>query len=168
MTRPQLNNSIEFTQRDHTLSPWQSTIIEGNNAFERGALLEARDKYRCAHALAVNLIHQFSKAKICQSVLFSIEHCCPAYVVAAHNLADTYMAMQHYEQACQWLCDAHLTLSKLLDHPNSSVKSVVAHHHRKTYLALVDFAKLHSHEQQLIEKINHTLRHSPSKTTTLH
>ncbi|MDB2355614.1 hypothetical protein N9V89_00100 [Pseudoalteromonas sp.] len=168
MARPQLNDSKGLPQVDQALSPWQSNIMAGNYAFERGALLEARDKYTTAHTLAAHLLNQFSHAKICQSVIGAIEHCCPALVVAAHNLADTYRAMNQCEQACKWLCDVHLTLSNLIQHPSNTVRTVVVHHHYKTHLELVQFAKLHSNHPHLIEKINHTLSYSPDQTATLH
>ncbi len=168
MAHPQLSNKAELPQVDQALSPWQSNIMAGNYAFERGALLEARDKYTTAHTLASHLLSQFSQAQTCQSVIAAIEHCCPALVVAAHNLADTYRAMSQSDEACQWLCDVHITLSHLIEHPCNTIRTVVAHHHHKTYTELVQFAKSHSHCPQLIEKINHTLSYTPDHTATVH
>lgn len=153
---------------DQALSPWQANILAGNYAFERGALLEARDKYTTAHTLASHLLSQFSQAEISNTVLTAIEHCCPAVVVAAHNLADTYRVMNQPEQACQWLCDVHITLSHLILHPCNAVRTVVVHHHHKTYLELVQFAQAHSHYPQLIAQINNTLSYTPDHTATVH
>ncbi|CAM3795070.1 MULTISPECIES: hypothetical protein [Pseudoalteromonas] len=168
MTQLQRTPFTELPCVDQALSPWQSNIMAGNYAFERGALLEARDKYTTAHTLASRLLSQFSQAKICQLVLTAIEHCCPALVVAAHNLADTYKAMNQTEQACQWLCDVHITLSHLCQHPCQTVRTVVVHHHHKTYIELVQFAKSHSHYPQLIAQINNTLSYTPDQTATVH
>ncbi|MEI8607201.1 hypothetical protein [Pseudoalteromonas sp. B160] len=168
MSHPQFHSSNKLSQVEQVLSPWQANIIAGNTAFERGALIEARDKYTTAHTLAARLLSQFSQAKICQSVISAIEHCCPALVVAAHNLADTYRAMNQAEQACQCLCDVHISLSHLLQHPCDTVRTVVVHHHHKTYTELVQFAKLHSHYPQLIEQINQTLSYTPDQSATVH
>lgn len=168
MIRPQLNDSFDLPEVAQALSPWQSNILAGNYAFERGALLEARDKYTTAHTLAAHLLSQFSQARICPITIQAIEHCCPALVVAAHNLADTHRAMSQSEQACKWLCDVHLTLSNLIEHPCNTVRTVAVHHHHKTYLELVQFAKLYSHQPELIEKINNTLGWSSGQPATLH
>ncbi|MFU2511999.1 hypothetical protein [Pseudoalteromonas sp. ASV78] len=168
MTQLQRLTFAELPCVAQALSPWQANIMAGNYAFERGALLEARDKYTTAHTLAAHLLSQFSQAKICQSVITAIEHCCPALVVAAHNLADTYRAMKQTEQACQWLCDVHITLSHLIQHPCNTVRTVVVHHHHKTYLELVQFAKVHNHQPYLIDRINQTLSYTPDQYITLH
>lgn len=153
---------------EQALSPWQSNIIAGNYAFERGALLEARDKYTTAYTHAAHLLNQFRQTKASQSTLKAIEYCCPALVVAAHNLADTYRAMRQADHACQWLCDIHVTFSQLLLHPSNNVRAVVIHHHHRTYSELVQFAKLHNHNPKLIEQINHTLSYTPDCSATLH
>ncbi|WKD26035.1 hypothetical protein NDQ71_19770 [Pseudoalteromonas sp. KG3] len=65
MTQFQRTTVAELPCVDQALSPWQANIMAGNYAFERGALLEARDKYTTAHTLASHLLSQFSQATIC-------------------------------------------------------------------------------------------------------
>lgn len=153
---------------EHALSPWQGAISQGNLAFETGDMTLARDHYTIAHQLAANLLNQFANAVITESVLAALSHCCPAVVVAAHNLADTYKVMGKPKQACLWLCRVHDSLSQLLIHNDRRVVTLVAHHHQKTYYELVKFAQLYTHQPELIDSINTALKDSPSLSKYLH
>lgn len=153
---------------DLALSPWQSNIMAGNYAFERGAFMEARDKYVAAWTLATHLLDQFCKVKVDNNVRSAIEHCCPAVVVAAHNLADCYLAMGRPEQACHKLCDAHELVLKLRQHPNEDIAGIATHHLSKTRQELLHFASHHPHYPELIVQVNCTINIHVDRSVTLH
>ncbi|MBH0055481.1 hypothetical protein I6F65_00735 [Pseudoalteromonas sp. SWXJZ94C] len=153
---------------EQALSPWQSNIMQGNYAFEQGALLEARDKYFLAKTLANRLLQQFLCAQINNNVIYAIEHCLPALVVASHNLADTYIAMQQPENACKWLCEAHLSLSPLINHTHYEVQKASRHHYLKTSAELVAFARRYPSFPELIEQVNFCLSSNTPSNKQLH
>ncbi|ALQ10112.1 hypothetical protein WNY97_06685 [Pseudoalteromonas fuliginea] len=153
---------------EQALSPWQSNIMQGNYAFEQGALLEARDKYLLAKTLAGHLLQQFLCAQINTNVIYAIEHCIPALVVASHNLADTYIAMQQPENACKWLCEVHLSLSPLIKHTHYDVQKVSKHHYLKTSAELVSFARRYPSLPELIEQVNFCLCSESTTNNQLH
>ncbi|KAA1153018.1 hypothetical protein [Pseudoalteromonas distincta] len=153
---------------DQALSPWQSNIMQGNYAFEQGALLEARDKYLLAKTLADHLLQQFLYAQINNNVIHAIEHCIPALVVASHNLADTYIAMQQPENACKWLCEVHLTLCSLIKHTHYDIQKVSKHHYTKTSSELVLFARRYHFLPELIEQVNFCLCSQSTTNNQLH
>ena len=87
------------------------------------SLVTARDHYTVAANIAETLMAQFSNIpQSTQSVTRSLEHCIAAFVVATHNLADTFKVMQKPDKACNWLCHAHQRLSVLLNHPEQKVR----------------------------------------------
>ncbi|KAF7764475.1 hypothetical protein PCIT_b0482 [Pseudoalteromonas citrea] len=153
---------------DLALSPWQSNILAGNHAYERGAFLEARDKYMSAWTLATHLLDQFCKAQVDHNVLRAVEHCCPAVVVAAHNLADCYLAMGKPTQACHKLCDAHELVSKLRQHPDEGIARIACYHLSKTRQELLQFASHHPHFPELIVQVNSSINIHIERSVTLH
>ncbi|WP_404344103.1 hypothetical protein [Pseudoalteromonas mariniglutinosa] len=153
---------------EHALSPWQTAISQGNSAFECGELLKARDNYTVAHQLAANLVTQFSSQPITPVVLSALSHCCPALVIAVHNLADTYKVMTKPSLACRWLCKVHQAMAQLLNHTDVRVQRIVVHHHYKTYYELVKFAQQYNHQSELIDSINDVLKPSPTMSKFLH
>ena len=153
---------------EQALSPWQSNIMQGNYAFEQGALLDARDKYLLAKTLADHLLQQFLYAQINNNAIYAIEHCIPALVVASHNLADTYIAMQQPENACKWLCEVHLTLCSLIKHTHYDIQKVSMHHYIKTSSELVSFARRYPSLPELIEQVNFCLSSNTPSNKQLH
>lgn len=153
---------------DMALSPWQSNIMAGNHAFERGAFLEARDKYVAAWTLATHLLEQFCKVQVDRNVCGAIEHCCPAVVVAAHNLADCYLAMGRPAQACHKLCDVHELVSQLRQHPDENIAKIACHHINKTRQELLHFASHHPHFPELIVQVNSSINVPINSSITLH
>jgi coenzyme F420-reducing hydrogenase delta subunit len=153
---------------DLALSPWQNNILAGNNAYQRGAFLEARDKYMAAWTLATHLLDQFCKVRVDNNVLSAIEHCCPAVVVAAHNLSDCYLAMGQATQACHKLCDAHELVSNLRLHPDEDIARIASHHLNKTRQELLHFASHHPHFPELIVQVNSSINIHIERSVTLH
>ncbi|MBB1386636.1 hypothetical protein H5119_13995 [Pseudoalteromonas sp. SG45-5] len=168
MISSQKQTNSDLLYLEQALSPWQSNIMQGNYAFEQGALLEARDKYLLAKTLADHLLEQFLYAQINNNVIHAIEHCIPALVVASHNLADTYIAMQQLENACKWLCEVHLTLSSLIKHTHYEVQKASKHHYLKTSAELVAFARRYHSFPELIEQVNFCLSSSTPSNKQLH
>ncbi len=168
MTQTTGRTSSSTKTIDDALAPWQNAIYQGNLAFESGELIAARDHYTIASSCAETLLAQFSNIPVNNTVLRSLEHCIAAFVVATLNLADTFKVMQKPDKACTWLCHAHQRLSVLLSHPDQQVRTLVLHHHHKTYFELVKFAKMSSAFPILINRINQLLAEHPHKTQLLH
>ncbi|ESP94524.1 MULTISPECIES: hypothetical protein [Pseudoalteromonas] len=142
------------TPLEYALAPWQYAIKTGNHAFQHGKFDSARDKYQSALNLAGHLLEQFVKSKPCDEQLTAIEHCCPALVVAAHNLADCFLALSNPERACKQLIEVHLVILNLVENASIEIVEIACHHLHKTRQELINFASCHPHLPELIEKVN--------------
>lgn len=168
MTQTTSHTAPTYQPIDDALAPWQKAIYEGNLSFECGDLVVARDHYTVAANIAETLMAQFTNIPYSHTVADSLSHCFPAFVVATHNLADTFKVMGQPEKACNWLCHAHQKLSLVLCHPNEKIRHLVLHHHHKTYFELVKFAQMSADFPELITRINYVLSDHPHKTQLLH
>ncbi|KZN69255.1 hypothetical protein [Pseudoalteromonas luteoviolacea] len=149
----QIETSVE-TPLEYALAPWQYAIKSGNQAFQHGEFNSARDRYQSALNLAGHLLERFVNSEVCDEQLVAIEHCCPALVVAAHNLADCFIALSNPERACEQLIEVHSAMLNLVQHASVEIVEIACHHLHRTRQELINFASCHPHLPELIEKVN--------------
>ncbi|MBQ4833748.1 hypothetical protein J8L70_10885 [Pseudoalteromonas sp. MMG010] len=162
------HTSLQLDYLENALAPWQTSIMQGNSAFEQGKLLPARDSYFIAKNLAAHLLQQFLHSPLNDDVTRAIEHCIPALVVASHNLADTYIALQQVEKACHCLCEIHNTVLSLMQNEHFYVRQISQYHNVKTSSELMLFAKRYAVLPEIIDKINNCLGAQSTPSGLLH
>lgn len=157
----------QSTQIEHTLIAWREQTLAGNEAFSHGHWDQAshcyQHAYHHAQKLLAPLLHTYSP----QQDYSLLEQYCPAYVVAAHNLADCYLRLQQQENALTMLSEAHLTIGCLASHSDHTLQVLAQHHLRKTHQQLVEFARLYGTHPELNQLIHQQLNPS-SVGATLH
>ncbi|WP_046006789.1 hypothetical protein [Pseudoalteromonas rubra] len=149
-------------QYEHALAPWQKAITAGNCAFENQSFYRARDHYQSALYLVSNLIAHFTHQYDRQLQEEALMHCCPALVVAAHNLADCYLAMALPHKACEQLIAVHQQLAQLGDHANPQVGFIAMRHGMRTRTELMHFIANHQAHKNLVSWATSVLNTPPS------
>lgn len=82
---------------------WQRTIEQGNRCFVTGALIDAREHYLHALALAQVLLERWGDAD--EAVM--------AFVISHHNLADLHLQLEQPEETAEYLCACHERLLRV-------------------------------------------------------
>lgn len=82
---------------------WQRTIEQANRCFVTGALIDAREHYLHALALAQVLLERWGDAD--EAVM--------AFVISHHNLADLHLQLEQPEETAEYLCACHERLLRV-------------------------------------------------------
>ncbi|AZZ97687.1 hypothetical protein [Pseudoalteromonas sp. R3] len=162
---PVLNDTTSLLE--NALAPWQTAITKGNHAFESQSFYLARDQYHSALYLVSNLIEYFTHQYDSQLQEEALAHCCPAFVVAAHNLADCYLALSEPHKACEQLINVHLCLTQLCDHANPQIAMTAMRHSLRTREELIRFINSHEANTTLVSWATQVLD-APHSTTHFH
>lgn len=119
---------------------WRQAMTDGNDAFSSGRYREAIGHYDLALTTATDLFGQADDA----------DSAIAAYVIAHHNLADTYERLGSQALQRLHLCLAHEKLCAAMnDHALPQVWQLAAmHHSRRTYGELTRFLSLHPQDNQ--------------------
>ncbi|QLF94470.1 hypothetical protein HW090_15215 [Pseudomonas sp. ABC1] len=116
---------------------WKKTIESANRCFEAGQMIEAREGYLQALAMAQVLFDRWHDA----------DEAVAALVVSLHNLADLHLRLGQVQEAGRCLRNAH---ERLLDTAQSgrtgaALREAALRHSNHTYLALMQFMAQHGH-----------------------
>ena len=168
MTLSQQLKSCPERYVELALNPWKSNIVAGNESFAQGDFLAAIDKYQTAWTISVHSLEYFSCSIMTKQTLSALEHCYPAVVVSAHNLADCYLALGKTAKACHQLSDVNTLMMKLHEYACVEVSTIAQHHYDKTRQALMHFAAHHAHFPELITEINFNINASEYTVNTVH
>lgn len=162
-----MRQSDRSTWIENTLATWRKTILAGNQAFSHGSWSQATHCYQSAYHYAQQLITPLLHTETAQQDYYLLEQYCPAYVVAAHNLAESHLRLQQPERAVAVLTDAHLTISCLAEHSDDKLQTLALQHLRKTYQQLLEFVRAYGTHPKIDELLHQ--QSSPSLVDqTLH
>ncbi|TBU98174.1 hypothetical protein [Stutzerimonas kirkiae] len=116
---------------------WKKTIESANRCFEAGRMIEAREGYLQALAMAQMLFDRWHDA----------DQAAAALVVSLHNLADLHLRLGQVQEAGRCLRNAHERLLDAAQSGRSSValREAALRHSNHTYLALMQFMAQHGH-----------------------
>lgn len=114
---------------------WQRTIEQGNRCFVTGALIDAREHYLHALALAQVLLEHWGDAD--EAVM--------AFVISHHNLADLHLQLEQPEETAEYLCACHERLLRVSADQKLplALRQAAQHHSRRTYVELLSFIGEH-------------------------
>lgn len=114
---------------------WQRTIEQGNRCFVTGALIDAREHYLHALALAQVLLERWGDAD--EAVM--------AFVISHHNLADLHLQLEQPEETAEYLCACHERLLRVSADQKLplALRQAAQHHSRRTYVELLSFIGEH-------------------------
>lgn len=114
---------------------WQRTIEQGNRCFVTGALIDAREHYLHALALAQVLLERWGDAD--EAVM--------AFVISHHNLADLHLQLEQPEETAEYLCACHERLLRVSADQKLPLvlRQAAQHHSRRTYVELLSFIGEH-------------------------
>ncbi|RRS07964.1 hypothetical protein EAG18_14290 [Pseudoalteromonas sp. J010] len=160
-----ISDTCEFSA---VLSPWQAKIMSGNQAYKAQTFLRARDEYQSALVLATRILDEFLLYQKDNIVIGAIEHSLPAVVVSAHNLADTFIALEQPNRACAQLTSVHFKVHEVFSQLESEVAAIALHHLHKTRQELIHFAKRYPHLPELIHHINEAMLNTHIRGRALH
>ncbi|KAF1070845.1 MAG: hypothetical protein GAK45_00675 [Pseudomonas citronellolis] len=114
---------------------WQHTIELGNRCFIRNELIDAREHYLRALALAQVLLERWHDA----------DEAVAAFVISHHNLGDLHLQLGQPEETVEYLCACHerlLALSADL-RQSEALRGAAVQHSRRTYVELLNFIGEH-------------------------
>jgi hypothetical protein len=114
---------------------WKRTILKGNSSFNAGDLIDARELYLQALALAQVLLERWSVP----------DEAVAAFVISHHNLADLHLALKQPEESAEYLCAAHQSLLQVIQnaHLTPALRQAAFIHSHKTYAELLGFINEH-------------------------
>lgn len=133
---------------------WKSTIVKGNSCFNRGDLIEARELYLQALALAQVLLERWSDA----------DEAVAALVISHHNLADLHLSLHQPEESAEYLCSAHQRLLQMIQNPSltPTLRQAALRHSNKTYSELLGFIREHGEYPRTHRLLDSSGEHSRS------
>lgn len=143
---------------------WRTTTEQANQRFERGDLIDARELYLHALALAQVLFERWPDA----------DQAVAACVISHHNLADLHVRLGQPEESAQYLCVIHQRLLQAAGdlHLPAPLRDAAMRHSNRTYTELLAFIDEHGHHpptRQLLAGLideapglAHTLKAEPS------
>jgi tetratricopeptide (TPR) repeat protein len=133
---------------------WKSTILKGNSCFNRGDLIDARELYLQALALAQVLLERWSDP----------DEAVAAFVISHHNLADLHLALNQPEESAEYLCSAHQRLLQVIQNQRLSagLRQAAFRHSNKTYSELLGFINEHGEYPRTHRLLNSSGEHSRS------
>ncbi|MBV6750074.1 tetratricopeptide repeat protein [Pseudomonas chlororaphis] len=114
---------------------WKRTIERANRYFDLGELVDAREYYLQALALAQVLFERWPDP----------EQAVAACVISHHNLADLHLRLNQPEESVEYLCAIHQHLLQTLQDPRLSLalREAALHQSSKTYVELLAFISEH-------------------------
>ncbi|PVZ12335.1 MULTISPECIES: DUF2753 domain-containing protein [unclassified Pseudomonas] len=116
---------------------WRKTTEQANQRFEQGDLIEARELYLHALALAQVLFLRWPEA----------DQAVAACVISHHNLADLHLRLGQPQESARYLCDIHRRLLQTAADPQlpAALRGAALQHSNRTYTELLGFIEAHGH-----------------------
>jgi tetratricopeptide (TPR) repeat protein len=114
---------------------WKRTILKGNSCFNRGDLIDARELYLQALALAQVLLERW----------VNVDEAVAAFVISHHNLADVHLSLNQPEESAEYLCAAHQRLLDVIQNIRlkPALRLAALRNSNKTYSELLNFTQQH-------------------------
>ena len=114
---------------------WKRTIERANRCFNQGELVDAREHYLQALALAQVLFERWSDA----------DEAVAAFVISHHNLADLHLRLNQPEESAEYLCAVHQHLLQTLQDERLALelRQAALRQSSKTYVELLNFIGEH-------------------------
>lgn len=133
---------------------WKSTILKGNSCFNRGDLVDARELYLQALALAQMLLERWRDP----------DEAVAAFVISHHNLADLHLSLNQPEESAEYLCSVHQRLLQVIQsaHLTPALRQAAFHHSNKTYSELLGFINEHGEYPRTQRLLDSSGEHSRS------
>ncbi|BBH44500.1 hypothetical protein [Pseudomonas sp. KU43P] len=129
---------------------WKRTTQAANRLFEQGDLVDARELYLQALALAQVLFERWH----------DVDEAVAAFVIAHHNLADLHLRLNQPQESADYLCAAH---QRLLQASQESrlpqvLRAAALRHSGRTYTELLSFIAEYGQYPRTERLLN---RHTP-------
>lgn len=136
------------------MEQWKRTILSGNSCFNRGDLIDARELYLQALALAQVLFDRWSVA----------DEAVAAFVISHHNLADLHLSLGQPEESAEYLCAVHQRLLNVIQDPQMTpaLRQAALRHSNKTYSELLGFVGQYGEYPRTRHLLNSNGEHSRS------
>jgi len=114
---------------------WKRTIERANRCFMQGELVDAREAYLQALALAQVLFERWADA----------DEAVAACVISHHNLADLHLRLNQPEESAEYLCAIHQRLLQTMQDSrlNPLLREAALRQSSKTYVELLNFISEH-------------------------
>ncbi|WP_426113666.1 hypothetical protein [Pseudomonas sp. DSP3-2-2] len=114
---------------------WKRTIERANRCFNLGELVDARELYLQALALAQVLFDRWPNP----------DEAVAACVISHHNLADLHLSLKQPEESAEYLCAIHQRLLHVMQdaHFTPALRKAALRHSSKTYAELLTFISEH-------------------------
>lgn len=129
---------------------WKRMIVQANHCFERGELVEARELYLQALALAQVLFERWN----------DVDQAVAACVVTHHNLADLHLSLEQPEESVEYLCAIHQRLLDVVHNTRfrAELRDAALRHSNRTLSELLSFIREHGEYPR-----THRLLNSPEE-----
>ncbi|WP_252090137.1 DUF2753 family protein [Pseudomonas sp. MWU13-3659] len=110
---------------------WRRTTQIANQLFEQGELVDAREHYLQALALAQVLFERWH----------DVDEAVAALVIAHHNLADLHLRLNQPHESADYLCAAHQRLLQAIQEQRlpQALRDAALRHSGRTYTELLSF-----------------------------
>lgn len=110
---------------------WKRTTEIANRLFEQGQLVDAREHYLQALALAQVLFERWN----------DVDEAVAAFVIAHHNLADLHLRLNQPHESADYLCAAHQRLLQASQEARlpQGLRDAALRHSGRTYTELLSF-----------------------------
>ncbi|MEN8642906.1 hypothetical protein [Pseudomonas sichuanensis] len=110
---------------------WRRTTQNANRLFDQGELVDAREHYLQALALAQVLFERWH----------DVDEAVAALVVAHHNLADLHLRLNQPHESADYLCAAHQALLQASQEQRlpQVLRDAALRHSARTYTELLSF-----------------------------
>ena len=131
---------------------WKRTIERANRHFMLGELVDAREAYLQALALAQVLYERWPDA----------DEAVAACVVSHHNLADLHLRLNQPEESAEYLCAIHQRLLQTLQDERmpAALRAAAMRQSHRTYVELLGFITEHG-EYPRTQRLLHSKDTSP-------
>lgn len=131
---------------------WKRTIERANRHFMLGELVDAREAYLQALALAQVLYERWPDA----------DEAVAACVVSHHNLADLHLRLNQPEESAEYLCAIHQRLLQTLQDEcmSAALRAAAMRQSHRTYVELLGFISEHG-EYPRTQRLLHSKDTSP-------
>ncbi|ULL05045.1 hypothetical protein JNO42_26595 [Pseudomonas putida] len=110
---------------------WKRTTETANRLFEQGELVDAREHYLQALALAQVLFERWH----------DVDEAVAAFVIAHHNLADLHLRLNQPHESADYLCAVHQRLLQACQEARlpQALRDAALRHSARTYTELLSF-----------------------------
>lgn len=110
---------------------WRRTTQNANRLFDQGELVDAREHYLQALALAQVLFERWH----------DVDEAVAALVIAHHNLADLHLRLNQPHESADYLCAAHQALLQASQERRlpQALRDAALRHSARTYTELLSF-----------------------------